>query len=297
MVKKNKVAEKKTCLACDTEKRKIDFYASYNKLHADGRIPYCKTCLMSMVDVNNLNSVKDILRKIDKPFIYSLWESSLGNDNVFGIYMKNVQMPQYRNLTWKDSSPDAPVGHVHVDEEEKEMPKITTRFKVTPEMVSRWGSTHSKEDIMQLEKFYHDMLDANRIDTPQEINYLKKLAVISLKMDKELEQSNYEQAKKLGDLFSKYMADSQFRAMDKTDATKTGGLRTFSQAYGEIEKDSYIPPWEYYRKLKGVSQDMVDRTIMYILNYTHKLNQVSQLSTPPVDTPKLEVEEIDEDVP
>jgi hypothetical protein len=84
------------------------------------------------------------------------------------------------------------------------------------------------------------------------------------------------------------MADSKFRAMDQTDASKTGGLRTFSQIYAEVEKDEFIPPWEEYRKVKGLEQDIVDKTIMHILNYTLKLNKAPQLIEPPEDTPKIE---------
>lgn len=291
--KKPKIKPKKVCLSCTTEKNKDDFYASYNKLHADGRIPYCKTCLMSMVDVDDINSVKEILRKIDKPFIGSLWESSLNNDNIFGTYMKNVQMPQYKHLTWKDSASDSPKRGMEENEKE-DIPKVAARFKVTPEMVTRWGSKHSKEDIMQLEKFFHDMMDANRIETPQEVDYLKKLAVISLRMNKELEEGNYDKVKKLGDLFSNFMKDSQLRAIDKTDATKTGGIRTFSQIYAEVEKDGHIPPWEQYRVEKKLNQDIVDKSIMYILNYTHKLNQVSSLTDAPSDVPVIEEGDGDE---
>ena len=286
--------KRKVCLSCQVDKPIDAFYMSYNKvLHADGRIPYCKDCLIKMVDVDNIESVKDVLRKIDRPFLSAIWRSSSATSqkNAFGTYIKNLQMPQYRNLTWKDSGTSESVAEIQADDD---VPKATTKFKVTPEIAARWGSKHSKEELMQLEIFYHAMMDANRIETPQDINYLKKLAVISLKMDKELEDGNYDQVKKLGDLFSKYMADSQFRAMDKSDATKSGGLRTFSQAYEEIEKDGFIPPWEHYRKAKGVTQDIVDKTIMYILNYTHKLNQVTQLTFPPVDTPKLEKNEADE---
>ena len=112
-----------------------------------------------------------------------------------------------------------------------------------------------------------------------------------MKMDIELEDGNYGQAKSLGDLFSKYMADSQFRAMDKTDADKTGGLRNFGMIYAEVESEGFIPPWETYRKIKGIKQDIVDKTIMHIENFTLKLNKIESMSTPPTDTPKLESDE------
>ena len=159
-------------------------------------------------------------------------------------------------------------------------------FAVTSEMVNRWGK-YKPEEYHNLEKFYWEMKDRNKIETPQEETYLKKLALISLKMDQELAAGNYPQARDLGNLFSKYMADSQFRAMDKTEADKTGGLRTFSQIYAEVEKDDFIPPWEYYMKIKGLKQDIVDKTIMYIANFILRLNKIEQMTEPPADTPKV----------
>jgi hypothetical protein len=91
------------------------------------------------------------------------------------------------------------------------------------------------------------------------------------------------------------MADSKFRAMDLTDATKTGGIRGFGQIYAEVEKDGFIPPWEDYAKIKGVDQDIIDKTIMYILNYTLKLNKIPQFIEPPEDTPKIKVDDIDDE--
>jgi hypothetical protein len=168
-------------------------------------------------------------------------------------------------------------------------------FDITNEMIIIWGKNHSEEEFMKLEDFYHKMKSANKIETPQDESYLRKLAVISMKLDEELEKGNYGQAKSLGDLFSKYMADSQFRAMDKTDADKTGGIRSFGMIYAEVEKDDFIPPWEYYRKLKGITQDTVDKTIMHIENFTLKLNKTESMTTPPLDTPLLELDEVDDE--
>jgi hypothetical protein len=160
-------------------------------------------------------------------------------------------------------------------------------INIDEEVILRWGTNHEKEDYIKLENFYKEMKDKNCIETPQDEDYLKKLSMISLKMDKELEAGHYDEVKKLGDLYSKYMADSKFRQMDKTEADKTGGIRNFSTIYKEVESDGFIPPWEYYRKLKGISQDIVDRTIMHIENFTLRLNKVSIMTEPPADTPKL----------
>jgi len=281
---------------CGKEKPIKDFFVSYNPIHASGRIPYCKKCLKEMCfDSNgnlNIEKVKVMLKFIDKPFIYDLFKTSAEDKNdTIGTYMKNIAMPQYRSLGWRESIVEPQTN----DEINNSDINDGLDFKVTKEMILKWGSKYEPEDYYELEQFYKDMMDSNNIETASDKAYLKKLSVISLKMDKALQESNSGEVKQLGDLFSKYMADSKFRAMDKTDADKTGGIRNFSSIYAEVEKDGFIPPWEHYRKIKGITQDIVDKTIMHIENFTLKLNRVEKMLIPPSDTPKLENNEIDTD--
>ena len=41
-------------------------------------------------------------------------------------------------------------------------------------------------------------------------------------------------------------------------------------------------------KIKGLTQDIVDKTIMYIANFILKLNKIETMSEPPSDTPKID---------
>lgn len=273
-----------TCVMCGKTQKPTMHYQSYNPIHATGYLPYCKQCLRDMCyDTNgniNINNVKDMLKLIDRPFIYSVFKNACEDKNdTVGTYMKNIALNNKRS-GWENS-----IFEPSCENNDKN--NFTHDFKITPEMIVRWGN-HNQEDYQNLEQFYWDMKARNKIETPQEEVYLKKLATISVKMDNELAAGHYDEVKKLGDLFSKYMADSQFRAIDKTEADKTGGIRTFGQAYAEAEKDDFIPPWEYYRKIKGISQDIVDKTIMHIENHTLRMNKINIMVQPPSDTPKLE---------
>lgn len=286
----------KNCTKCLKNKKEGDFFFSNSLQHADKRFPTCKDCLKENLNVSNTESVKELLLEMNRPYLISQWLSALEESKktgkeTFGLYMKTIQL-NYKRLTWKDSDHEhqetiSENKYIHVDLNTNKF-----KFEVTNEMILRWGSRYDDvDDYMKLEEFYHRMKSSNKIETHQEETYLKKLAVISLKMDTELEDGNYDEAKKLGDLFSKYMADSKFRAMDKTEADKTGGIRNFSTIFSEVEKDGHIPPWEYYKKLKNIDQDIVDKTIMHIENFTLRLNKIERMIEPPDDTPKLNDDE------
>lgn len=293
--------EKLKCIRCDKEKNKESgFYNTRSNLYKNiGKVPICKECLRSMVNYSDMNTVYNVLQQIDVKFDTVYWEKAEKSKNdTFARYMTMANsLPQFEGTNYKHSAfkqNKNGVSNEYLNIIENELiDEIDDSFKISADIIKKWGRNFDNEDYFKLEDFYNKMMISNKIESPQDETYLKKLSVISLKMDKELENGNYSQVKQLGDLFSKYMADSKFRAMDQTDASKTGGLRTFSQIYTEVEKDEYIPPWEEFRQIKGLKQDIVDKSIMYILNYTLKLNKVSQLTSPPSDTPKLE-DDLDE---
>ena len=295
--KPKKILKEYSCQNCGDLKKETEYYVSYNPIHKMGRILYCKKCIKDMISDESgnviLDKVKSTLQLMDRPFLYNIWKTSLEEGNeVMGCYMKNIAMMQYRKLGWKESK-ILPEIEQELNYKQIEEQIYNVHFDVTNEMILKWGTKYEPDGYFKLEQFYNDMMRTNTIETTQDMVYLKKLAIISLKMDIELEEGNYDEAKKLGDLFSKYMADSKFRAMDKTDSDKTGGIRNFSSIYAEVESDGFIPPWEHYRKIRGISQDIVDKTIMHIENFTLKLNKVEKMTVPPLDTPQIEEDEID----
>lgn len=106
---------KKSCLKCKGNKNpKSGFYLSLSPNHADQRYPICKVCITESLNLENpmlkesIDSIKDVLLEMNRPFIFHIFLSSIEEatktkKNLFGLYMKNIGMQQYRTLTWKDS--------------------------------------------------------------------------------------------------------------------------------------------------------------------------------------------------
>lgn len=110
------------CYMCDAIKPKDRFYVSTDPRIKSGITPICKECsrkIAERVDRNGdlheptKESVIEALRYLDKPFIDVVWDASIQESenlalgriktNVFRSYIKNVSMPQYIGLTFKDS--------------------------------------------------------------------------------------------------------------------------------------------------------------------------------------------------
>ena len=132
--KLSKEIKKKKCPICGQEKNiATGFYKSSSPLYADdGCVPICTTCVKSGV-INkedgtiNLNKLKTMLQRIDKPYYVDDLDSSYkqykkehgflpdeevarhGKD-IIGIYFKNCMLRQNRSKSFADSEID---GFIH----------------------------------------------------------------------------------------------------------------------------------------------------------------------------------------
>ena len=110
------------CHMCDTFKKRDDFYVSTDPNNKSGITPVCKHCSKKIalrIDKNGheheptKESVKEALKALNKPFLNSVWDSSVQESenlvagkvkhNVWTSYVKNIAMVNYIGMTWDDS--------------------------------------------------------------------------------------------------------------------------------------------------------------------------------------------------
>ena len=85
--------------------------------------------------------------------------------------------------------------------------------------------------------------------------------------------------------YQKLLTSSGLRPIDKIGGAEASGIKSFSQIFEEVEKEGFIKPASV-----NENQDIVDKTIQYILNYTKKLLNKQVLIDTPIDTPKVDNE-------
>ena len=286
--------DRKECPICRSNKLRssLHFYKAYNeKINPDGLVNYCKKCLHDMIEYNDDKeptelSLRKMLVLINRPFIYSCFNSAKKSQNDFlGSYIKNINMVQFRLLGYKNSNAPINDNNIFNDNDVCGIEKqVIDDFKITTDMISRWGSKYNKKQIMDLEKFYQDMLITHTIVTPQHKKSLVFICKIQLKLDYYLETDDMGNFTKLQTQYQSLLTSSGLRRIDTIGGDEATGMRSFSHIYEEVEKDGYLEPREYTEK-----QDIVDKTIMYLLNYTLKSVGKSKLIEPPKDTPKVGV--------
>ena len=121
MVKKE-AEPKYLCPYCNKEKKASEFYMSSDPLVMTGKTTMCKECAEKIArnwdgrtgefgDCTKA-SVQEALERLDKPYFDKLWDASYFeyiNDNnpkkrtnIWAAYIKNIGMPQYKTLRWRD---------------------------------------------------------------------------------------------------------------------------------------------------------------------------------------------------
>lgn len=114
--------EEYLCYCCGETKRKSSFYTTTDPFNSVGVNPFCKLCVEKIARNYNAKtgvhgevtkaSLCDALERIDLPYIERLWEASYNEvhdpslthpkTNVWAAYIKNVKLPQYNGMRWRD---------------------------------------------------------------------------------------------------------------------------------------------------------------------------------------------------
>lgn len=115
--------QKFLCPYCGEKKSKADFYTSSDPMIKTGLTVMCRECAQKIARNYNENngtygdctrsSIQEALERLDKPFIESVWESSVTQLNgkssqgsardLWSVYIANISRNvKYKMLRWKD---------------------------------------------------------------------------------------------------------------------------------------------------------------------------------------------------
>lgn len=275
--------KKKRCPECNKEKTLTkEFYASNSPLFPDGRVNICKACVLKNVDVSDIDSVKKMLRQIDKPFIAKEWQTCLDSGKEpFGWYLRKISgLPQHNKLEYEDGSDGDKINNKVYKYNNDQLTEDDIYDKPTIDVLRKWGTNFSNKEYYELELMWDEMNTANAITTPQHKNQLKNYCKVAVLIARALEENDTKTFQLLNKEFDTIQKNSGFRPIDKKSGSESAGIRSFSSIFEEIERDGFIVPDPL-----SFEPDIIDRTILYMLNYQRKLLHMEQLVEVPDDAP------------
>lgn len=259
------------CSNCNEMKDKTDFYISYNPIHKSGRLPYCKACLRQMISnekgIVSVDKLKKTLQILDRPFMYGLWESALlGKGDSFGMYMKNLVMPQNRGLTWKDSQLE-PKKENGLNYDVFFNP--SKNFEITDKIVEKWGGGYKLEEYEAFERKYDLLKNHYPEKTSMHTEALLKYIRYSVKEELATASDDVSDAKAWGALAKDAATAAKINPSQLSASDLQDGLTTFGQLARAVEQAVDVIP--ILPKFKSKPQDSPDFTLWCYINYIRDL--------------------------
>lgn len=255
----------KMCIKCLRVKKKKDgFYNSYDKWHTDGKIPYCKQCIKSTFDEDNIVTVKEILRKVDKPFNFELYEQAKDEPKeTLGRYFSLINFNNKYD-TYIDSIFERPDDK---DVQSGVIPKKTsTGNKIDKDkMMDKWGFGYTNEEYEYFEKKYNTLRNNYQEKTSMHTEALLTYIRYRVKEEIATASGDNKSAKDWGTLASNAAKDAKINPAQLSQADLSDGLDTFGQLIRAVETSEDIIP--ILPTFKEKAHDKVDFALWCYVNY------------------------------
>ena len=270
------MADKRICIKCEKSKPVREYYSSPSPLH-NGKIPYCKVCIRNLVDSSNLDSVKDTLRMIDRPYLYNVWatsidESKSSTKETFGLYMKNIGMYQYRDLTWKDSMFD-PVGSVTTEASPTPIPKPPDdKLESLKEI---YGYGFPDNEYLLFEKKFQQLRPSFQLVTTMHEECLREYCVNKVKETLAKARGDFKEAKDWASMAKDVAEAGKLKPSQMSKADLSQGLDGFGQLARMVEEKVELQ--KVLPKFTSKPKDDVDVTLWLYINYIRDLKGMPEV--------------------
>jgi len=299
--------EEYLCYCCGEKKKKTLFYTSTDPFNSVGVTPFCKLCIEKIArnyseqrgqygEVTKA-SLCEALERIDSPYLEQLWESSYNEvhdpslkqpkTNVWSAYIKNVRLPQYNGMRWRDGDLFKE-GSTKISEEDVERtltPEVLDEYKTNKKDIIRligydpFANYPVEQDLPVLyaqlisfidEETKNDGMKMNAvIQIVQAFNQIQKLndAINELSADTQKLNSNNGTIKQHADTISKLLSGANALAKDNGisvnfNNNKSKGQNTLTGKMKELD-------------LIGFRNAKIN---MYDIDYCKGMQQVAEIS-------------------
>lgn len=229
-----------------------------------------------MVDISNIESIKSVLRQIDKPWIASLWVTSLQNNptSPFGNYIKMINsLPQYKGMSSADVVDDVSTDKIEEAQQciDTGIKDSTTRikFELTDEIVDRWGIGYQPEEYEAFERKYallkNNYPEKTAMHTEALLNYIR----YRVKEELATAAGTASEAKTWGQLAQAAATAAKINPSQLSAADLQGGLNSFGELIKAVETAVDIIP--ILPQFKFRPNDALDFIMWCYINYIRDL--------------------------
>lgn len=270
---KNK-PEKMKCTNCKKEIAISNFYKSTSPMFPEEKATICKGCIAKLIDIDNMDSVYQVLQMLDVPFLKKYWDiaNNTNDKNPWGAYitMCNSGINEFKGLRFKDS--------IYEDfDTERNIPTggsdvFSDLGFNKDELIYKWGSGYDDEELKAFERKYEFLKDNYPQVTAMHTEALLIYIRYRVKEEFATASGDISQAEKWGKLADKASERAKINPSQLSKADLTGGLNSFGEVGRAVERArdiiSILP------RFVEKPQDKVDFTLWCYINYARRMKNL-----------------------
>jgi len=259
---------------CGNNKKLTDYYKSYSPLDkVDERLRVCKVCLKNESDINNVDSVKNNLRMVDKPFNIFLWESALTKPDVIGEYFKLINAKDYRHETWEQSVFEKQNEYKNVINQQDNLSIEDIDDTLLGDLKEKYGYGYPDEEYILFEKKFINLKPSFQLPTTMHEEYLREYCVNKVKETIAKAKGEFKEAKEWAAMAKESAEAGKLKPSQMSKADLSQGLDGFGQLARMVEEHQDIIP--LLPKFIKQPKDDVDITLWLYINYVRDLQGLS----------------------
>lgn len=303
------VEEKYLCYYCGSHKPRSKFYASTDPINRVGIIPYCKECLESIARNYNENyrefgdvtkaTLQTALERADLPYLEEVWDISHNEvnntslkkpkTNMWAAYIKNIKLPKYNGMRWRDGDLFTNSGSIKSDTEDK------IASTMTPEVLDECKT--NKRDLIRL--IGYDPFANYPVEQDLPVLYAQIISFIDeetkndgMKMNAVIQiVQAFNQIQKLNDAINELLADTKkLNSNNGTIKQHSDTISKLLSGANALAKDNGISVNFNNSKSKGQNTltgkmkelDLIgfrdSKINMYDIDYCAGMRQVAEIS-------------------
>lgn len=204
-----------TCLLCGESKAASNFMKHRNDSLSED-FGFCKACV-NEYDVNETESINDLFRMMNIPFINEVWENLLedGDNGLLGRYLRSI-------ATRKEFKTFADSVYGNTKESNSGSRGVV---EVSSEMIARWGDGKSLDEYDALEKAYDSLVKIKPPSTHQEEKRYALNVKLSQALDQVIDNGEVKQIKPLREAYTKDLKELGLDLENSDDEMKVLGQR------------------------------------------------------------------------
>lgn len=245
------------CTYCDKQLPASQFTPTSTPFFPEGHSNICHTCLPTIVDKNNMNQVDRWCQWLNLAFFPNEWRKIVQREpDPFRAYAAAHRTLNYYKYDWGEQN-EALMNLARTGLIETEFDEL--RPALLKKLQDDWGNL-PEADLLLMEKRYNASLNDYNVATDAQRDMLRKIARISVMIDRDLEMGKVDKDKIT--LYEKLLT-----SVVKTLETLEGeGVSSISELVEFIERNGYQA--NFY---DGVPRDEIDLMMKNIQEYVRDL--------------------------